>query len=191
MELLCNIDTLKKLELSPNSYFFLLHLYLEEEYPWIPNETELLDLQSKGWIKITPEGVNLRSLFITKFKSYLENFKTDSWIEEWRDLWPSGVKTMGRPVRGDKQGCAKKMKAFLKENPSYTKEEIFDATKVYIFNRQLDNYNAMTCADYFIYKEGKKGDRISLLAANLEDLKGRSDTLKQMQQGSSNFQKNI
>lgn len=191
MELYCNLKLIEKYELNPNLYFYLLYLYLEEKFPWELLESELRYLERKSWIKITEEKVVLRSLFYTTFKTYLETLKTDSWIEEWRNLWPVGVKTMGRPVRGDKQGCLNKMRDFVKNHPNYTKEQIFDATRLYIFDRQLDNYNAMTCADYFIYKESKKGGKVSLLAANLEDLGSKDSILKQMEKGNSTFQKNI
>lgn len=68
------------------------------------------------------------------------------WLEEWRDLFkdkkPGGS--------GNKQGCYKKMKVFLKENPDVTKEEIFAAAEAYFDS--LDNLKYMQQADYFISK---------------------------------------
>ena len=68
------------------------------------------------------------------------------WLEEWRDLFkdkkPGGA--------GNKQGCYKKMKMFLKENPDVTKEEIFAAAEAYFDS--LDSLKYMQQADYFISK---------------------------------------
>lgn len=68
------------------------------------------------------------------------------WLEEWRDLFkdkkPGGA--------GNKQGCYKKMKVFLNENPDVTKEEIFAAAEAYFDS--LDNLKYMQQADYFISK---------------------------------------
>lgn len=186
MELLCNIELIKKHELTPTFYVFLLYLYLEEEFPWKVTDQHLKTLEDSGWIKLTPEGPILRGKFSTTFNRYLASYGVESWIEEWRDLWPKGVKTMGRLVRGDKQGCLQKMKSFLKNHTGHSKEDIFNATKIYIFDRYRDNYKAMACADYFISK-----DNVSILAAYLEDLEDRKDILIQIEKGQGPFHKVI
>ena len=186
MELLCNTALIKSHNLNPTTYFFLVSLQLGEQFPWQLRQETLLNLQEQGWIKITPEGTSVRTKFANTFKKYVSFGAVDSWIDDWRDLWPKGVKTMGRLVRGDKQGCLKKMQTFLKDYPEFTKEEIFDATKVYVFDRQRDGFKAMSCADYFIVKNG-----ISLLAAHLEDVEGREKVMNQINGGDSAFHREI
>ena len=85
---------------------------------------------------------------------------------------------MGRPVRGDKAGCIKKMTTFIKSE-RVTKDEIFEATKIYVFEKKRDDYKAMTCADYFINKDGismsnnlKVGDKVLIDFEGLYKLDG-------------------
>lgn len=92
-----------------------------------------------------------------------ENVK--DWIEEWRNLFPKGIKSGGYPLRGSKKGCLRKMKKFLKENPTITKDEIFHATEKYLNERKKENYEYTKVADYFIEK-----DNMSLLHSYIENL---------------------
>lgn len=89
----------------------------------------------------------------------------EEWIEDYRNKFPKGILTGNRPVRGDKQGCLKKMNAFLKANPEITKEQIFAATDLYVQKSKANGYDRMTCADYFIEKNGA-----SMLSSYLETL---------------------
>lgn len=88
------------------------------------------------------------------------------WIQEYRDLFPIGVKSGGFPVRGDLKGCTKKMERFLEDYPEYDKEIILKATKSYVDKKRLENYAYMQLAHYFIKK-----DDISSLAAECENLR--------------------
>ncbi len=92
------------------------------------------------------------------------NGNVQSWIDEWRNMWPKGVKSGGHRVRGSRNGCLKKMRKFIKENPDFSVDEIFDATRNYILNRKKQNYEYMRVAEYFIEK-----DRMSDLASWVED----------------------
>ncbi len=83
------------------------------------------------------------------------------------------------------------MIAFCKEYPEFTKEQIFEVTKLYVFEASRQNYNYMQCADYFIYKEARKGERMSTLASLLEDNDGKETYLKKIQEGGGNFHKEI
>jgi len=88
------------------------------------------------------------------------------WIDEYRNLFPAGVFTGNRPVKGDKSGCIKKMDTFLKTHPNVDKETILNATKMYVDRARANGYDRMTCADYFIEKLG-----VSLLEGYIEQLK--------------------
>lgn len=91
---------------------------------------------------ISTEGVSTSTEKVEKIKKE-EDLE---WLEEWRDLFkdkkPGGA--------GNKQGCYKKMKVFLKENPDVTKEEIFAAAEAYFDS--LDSLKYVQQADYFISK---------------------------------------
>lgn len=75
------------------------------------------------------------------------------WIEEWRELFPSGSNENGYPYRGDKAACLDKMEKFVaKEN--CTKSDIFKATKYIIDKAAVNNYLYLPQAHYFIMKNG-------------------------------------
>jgi len=179
MEFIVDLEKLKEIELTPSEYCFLMCIHKKIEYPCI-NDIKIKELEGNGWCKVLSEEIVVRHKFLELVKDDVSPSNIRDWIQDWRLLWPEGVKTNGRPVRGDKAGCNTKMSTFVRENPKVTKEQIFDATKIYIFEKAQKGYSHMTCADYFIKKDG-----ISLLAALVENLQGKESYLKKME-GSDN-----
>ena len=186
MELLCNIELIKRHNLTPTTYLFLVSLHKGEEYPWDIPQTVLTSLEGDGWIKILPDKIALRSKFKTHFRKYLAASEIADWINDWRNIWPSGVKTGNRLVRGDKKGCIKKMQAFVRDNPEYSTEDIFDAARVYMFEVKRQGSEKIICADYFIEKNG-----VSQLAVHLEDVENRIKVLLQIEGGETSFHREI
>lgn len=89
----------------------------------------------------------------------------ESWIDEWIDIFPRGLKSGGRLVRGDKISCLRKMRVFIKEYP-YTRDIILQATRNYIESKRNEGFAYTRCAVYFIYRvDGTRADKISDLAA--------------------------
>lgn len=164
-----DLNLLKTLELSPDEYIYLHCLYhgindfdIYVKYP----------LEEKGYIKISEDNsIVMRNKTIDLFKTdKLPSKQKDleSFVEKYRELFPQGVKSGGRLVKGDKQGCINKFKAFKLKYPEYSQEEILDAAKAYVDNKRKTNYDRMISADYLISKDG-----VSQLAAYLEDIKIR------------------
>lgn len=87
-------------------------------------------------------------------------------VDEFRELFPKGVRTAGYLVKGDRNGCIKKMKKFIKENPDVKDDEILAATEAYIKKMALNGYDRMKLAHYFIEKDGA-----STLSAEIESLR--------------------
>lgn len=74
------------------------------------------------------------------------------WYQEWRELFPKGVNSNGYPYRGDKEACLAKMQKFVRNN-SFSKEEIFQATKIAVNRSKLnEDMKYLPLAHYFIYK---------------------------------------
>jgi hypothetical protein len=89
----------------------------------------------------------------------------ESWIDEWIDIFPRGVKSGGRLIRSDKPSCIRKMKVFLREY-EYTKEIILQATRNYIESKRNDNFAYTRCAVYFIFRvDTSRADKVSDLAS--------------------------
>lgn len=98
------------------------------------------------------------------------------WIEEWIKIFPEGLKNAGGLVRGDKTGCLKKMKVFLREYP-FKKDTIFKATKMYIESKRLEGFSFIRRAIYFIYRiDGhSRNEKVSDLAAWCEEAEKKQD----------------
>lgn len=181
-----DLDKCSEYNLTPTQFVYLYCLHTDQEFPWSVPRTQVAELEELGWIKITPEGPVVREKFLIFVgQTSATTDEVYDWIDEWRDLWPVGVKSGGRPVRGDKKGCNVKMKKFVQEY-DYTKEEIFEATKIYVFEKSRDNNRYMTCADYFIIKNGA-----STLASFCEDIRERGSSLKATEDGTSFTYKSI
>ncbi len=180
-----NVEKLKEVGLTPSEYCFLIYHRKGIEFPFEIPPFILLALQSAGWIKFEEGNVILRDKFLNLIKIQEETINVPSWINEYRDLWPEGVKSGGRPIRGDTSGCITKMQAFVNQHKSVTKEDILEVTKMYIFEKARSNYAFMSCADYFIKKDG-----LSILAGLLEDVTTREE-FRRNQDGGSSFHKQI
>lgn len=174
-----NMNTAKLVEigLTPDLYILLLYLVKGISNPFKymirPN---LVYLQQGDWIRSTVEGgIVPTDKTMELIGENVQSEDPDLWIDEWRELWPTGVKSGGQPIKGDKKSCTKKMKAFCKENPKILKEQIMEATKIYLFEKERDRWTYTKCAHYFIDK-----DKISLLASLVEDLEGKEMKLKEL-----------
>lgn len=169
--MMIHIDTeeIVKLRLSPNSYTILAYLHagkaLSELGNWV--EEELKTLAMTKYVREIPDSelpypYTLTGDGLLLFEKH-DDFNT--FIDQYRNLFPKGVKSgNGTPIRGDRQGIAKKMEWFLRMYPEYSKTTILEATKLYVNQMQRKGYAYMTQADYFIKK-----DDGSKLAAMCED----------------------
>lgn len=99
-------------------------------------------------------------------------------VEEFRSLFPKGVRSGGYLVKGSKSGCIKKMKKFIDTHPEYNRELILNATKAYIQKKQSEGFQYMSLAHNFIEKDGT-----SQLEAECEDYNegsGTTDFIKEI-----------
>lgn len=148
--------------LSKMEIIYILSIY-NNDVSSLKRRDILESLVEKGYILIESGKIYLRKKTIDifgEFKSLKENKieeefnDLDIFIDEYRNLWPRGIKSGGRLVKGDKNGCKSKMEKFIKANPSITKSEILNAARAYLDSKQRDRYQKTICADYFIEKGG-------------------------------------
>ncbi len=177
--MIIQIDTilLEKEKLSPNGYVFLSLFYNNEESTLEVSKDLISKLEELGYIKDTIDGLILRKKAIDLFTNKMPNKQKDleDFVEKYRNLFPQGVKSGGRIVKGDKQGCLAKIKRFNSKYSEYTQQDILDATKAYLDLKRKVNWDKCVCADYFILKDG-----LSMLAGYCEDIKLRG---KQIEKG--------
>jgi len=153
MKVEIDLAKLSRYGLTADEYIFLLLRLIGKAVPEvIKNNVSLESLQTREFIKIVEGGFAKRAKLTKVFSAVLETAKVEEWIDEWRHLWPSGVKSGGKPVRGSKVDCTKKMKVFLART-GYTKDEVFAAANAYCLERKAHRYSYMTLANYFIKKD--------------------------------------
>lgn len=180
MKIQIDLSKLDNLNITPNEFIFMYILsttgVLRKNYV---DNSDLDKLQKEGYIKIMPnDGVNLRAKAIALFP--IKTAGVEVWIEDWRAIWPIGVRSGGRPVRGNKSDCLLKMTKFM-ESTEYTKEEIMASTFAYVTQKKHEDYKYMISADYFIRK-----DNCSLLESWCEDMKARGGKVEDFEKPSFN-----
>jgi hypothetical protein len=125
-----------------------------------------------------------------KFKLLIgdrENTKdVTSWIDEYNHMFPTGITTGGRPLRSARSNCIKKMNTFINENKRVTKQDILEATDIYLRRKQKENYAYTVSSENFISK-----DKISLLLSIIEDSSSREAYRQNKEGGGSAFHKQI
>lgn len=164
-----------------NEYVVLNFISLNREIPKLENiENILKSLSDKCFISIEKDKISLRAKTKTLFNvKSLENFDVENWVDEYRGLFPTGVKSGGYPVRGIKKTCVENIKKYMLEF-NRTKEEILESTKIYVEKKQQENFNYMMLAHFFIYKNGS-----SMIESYIEDLEERGNYYEE------NFHKNV
>jgi hypothetical protein len=176
-----DFNLLAEQNLSIDEYIVLL--YLSDNILYNNSKIILESLQEKQFIKIiTNEKILIREkgkIFlelitidcinstnnkkITKKSSRVLNQDLDTFVKEFRNLW-KGLKPGSM---GSESACRDKLFRWMQNNPLYTKEDILKAAKIYINN--LDNYNYLQQADYFIYKKDLNGES-SRLSAFIDEI---------------------
>lgn len=167
MKITINFERIKTLKLTPNQYFFLACKVGNFE-PWFELSAEEFDtLQDEGYIKNTEEGVvvRMKATRLINDSGVIPDTDIEKLVDQYRALFPVGVKTGGYPVKGDRQNCLKKMKTFL-ANHDFTPNEIIDATRAYLAIQKRQNWKATQLAHYYIEKDG-----ISNLSSMCEDIR--------------------
>lgn len=136
-----------------NEYVVLSCIANGSEIPDIANINNVLNsLLEKALIQQVEKRIELRTKAKKLFN--IENnsdLNVEDWIDEYRNMFPSGVHSGGYPVRGVKKTCIINLKKFMLEF-GRDKKTILEATKIYIEKKQQENFNYMMLAHFFIYK---------------------------------------
>jgi hypothetical protein len=164
-----DLNLLQNSGLSPNEFTFLYCKVKGINYQCV---VDVSSLQENGWCKILDNNeVSIRAKFLNLIGEKETRNNVESWISEYTNLWPEGVKsTSGKIVRGDNKTNLSKMKSFLKNYKSFTKDQILQATLAYVTDRKNANYGYMQTSYYFIMK-----DNISSLASWIENMDKREE----------------
>lgn len=154
-----------------NSSMCVLKPLEEKQFIKIINDEKII-LREKG--KLFIELISIEKLSSTKNNKQtvksdrLINVELDSFINDFRNKF-KGLKPGSM---GSEASCKMKMYRWMKENPSYTPEQILKAADIYI--KSLNNYQYLQRADYFIYKKDGK-EESSGLAAYIDEIEVDDD----------------
>jgi len=171
-----DFNLLKEYNIYPKDFLLLIHLSRNESGSDFVEDFERLEadgfvkidhelditLREKG--KLLLELTSVESIGSIKNKTKIKkssraiNLELDDFIKEFRLLW-KGLKPGSM---GSENACRDKMYKWMQDNPSYNKEDIIKAAKLYI--KSLDNLNYLQQADYFIYKKDAHGESSRLSA---------------------------
>jgi hypothetical protein len=120
---------------------------------------ELISIEKLSSIKNNKQSVKSDRLINIELNSFINDFRN-----KFKGLKPGSM--------GSEASCKMKMYRWMKENPSYTPEQILKAADIYI--KSLNNYQYLQRADYFIYKKDGK-DESSGLAAYIDEIEVEDD----------------
>jgi len=123
--------------------------------------TELIESIKNSTGEATTEKIAV--LGVEQLKDEIQKDEVDGWIDEWLDIFPRGIRTGGKLIRSDREGCLNKMRKFLVDY-KYDKDTIMKATRAYIDAKAQEGYMYTRCAVYFIYRIEPSKERISDLA---------------------------
>lgn len=119
-------------------------------------ENNKLEIREKG--KLLIDFVSIEGVAsITNKKTIKKSNRalTEGMIEfvkEYRTLW-KGLKPGSM---GSENTCKDKLVKWMTLNPSYSKDDILKAAKIYL--KSIDNYQYLQQADYFIFKKDAFGE---------------------------------
>lgn len=137
----------------------------ETIYVLTPKGIELIEFIQENTSDITTERIAVAGVDQLK-----DAVGVETWIDEWLDIFPRGIRTGGKLLRSDKGSCTRKMISFIKEY-KYDKDTIFAATKAYMEAKRQEGYAFTRCATYFIYRaETSYKDKTSDLATWCEQV---------------------
>jgi hypothetical protein len=85
----------------------------------------------------------------------ITNKEVEAFIEEWCNLYPENIEFNGNKLKAKPKDVLNKMQKFCRAHPTYTKEVIFAATKMYLRNQSERNWDYTKMATYFISKLGQ------------------------------------
>jgi hypothetical protein len=157
-------NRLIKENITPNAYY-VLHCIRENVKPanYVNHALECKRLQTDGWLTQNLKLNNKSIIFTDEINSFFKRAKKktsrdlmgDSFsikIEEYINIFPNKKLNSGKYARVNPKNLEVTFRWFF-ENYEYDWETIINATKKYVDEYSLKNYEYMRTAQYFIRKQ--------------------------------------
>ena len=150
-------------DITQNEFHYLIGLRDRKDNPRLRLLCNIRSLQERGLL--LDDGIPNGDALLFTHDSPVETVKLpiEEFCDRYYELFPTGVKSGGYPVRDGLTNTIKKMTVFRKEYPDFTDDDILDATRKYVADKKKEGYAFMKLASHLIYK-----DRMSSLAGLVE-----------------------
>ena len=163
--------TINEGNLNPNQFYVLYCISNDIEAQMVNIHLEMRNLKKLGYIdkdrRITPAGqiiLDKISKSITPAKTVTKEVVIEKdLIQNYLDLWPAIKLPTGKYARSDKSNLEAAFKWFFK-NFNYSWDTIMKATKRYVDEYRLKNWDYMRTSQYFIRKTSSDKSMTSDLA---------------------------
>jgi hypothetical protein len=157
-------NKLTRVELTPNS-FYVLHCIKNNTKPhnFISSSLAVTKLKQEGWLDENLQLTSKSIIFTTEIDGYFKKAKKkttkdllgDNFINNIKvyvEIFPNRKLSSGKYARVNPKNLENSFRWFF-ENYDYDWDMIFKATKKYIYDYSLKNYEYMRTSQYFIRKQ--------------------------------------
>ena len=157
-------NKLTKAELTPNSFYVLYSIYNNvKPNKYVNSSLEVTKLKQEGWLEENLQLTSKSIIFTVEIDSYFKKAKKKTTkdllgdnftnnIKFYVEIFPNRKLSSGKYARVNPKNLENSFRWFF-ENYEYDWDMIFKATKKYIYDYSLKNYEYMRTSQYFIRKQ--------------------------------------
>jgi hypothetical protein len=151
-------------ELTPNSFYVLYSIYNNvKPNKYVNSSLEVTKLKQEGWLEENFQLTSKSIIFTVEIDSYFKKAKKKTTkdllgdnftnnIKFYVEIFPNRKLSSGKYARVNPKNLENSFRWFF-ENYEYDWDMIFKATKRYIYDYSLKNYEYMRTSQYFIRKQ--------------------------------------
>jgi hypothetical protein len=151
-------------ELTPNSFYVLYCIYnTVKPNKYVNSSLEVTKLKQEGWLEENLQLTSKSIIFTAEIDSYFKKAKKKTTkdllgdnftnnIKTYVEIFPNRKLSSGKYARVNPKNLENSFRWFF-ENYEYDWDMIFKATKKYIYDYSLKNYEYMRTSQYFIRKQ--------------------------------------
>ena len=157
-------NKLTKEDLTPNS-FYVLYCIKNNTKPnnFVNSSLAVTKLKQEGWLEENLQLTSKSIIFTTEIDGYFKKAKKKTTkdllgnnfadnIQKYVEIFPNRKLSSGKYARVNPKNLENSFRWFF-ENYEYDWDMIFKATKKYIYDYSLKNYEYMRTSQYFIRKQ--------------------------------------
>jgi len=151
-------------ELTPNSFYVLLCIKNNTKpHTFVNSSLAVTKLKQEGWLEENLQLTSKSIIFTTEIEGYFKKAKKKTTkdllgdnftnnIKTYVEIFPNRKLSSGKYARINPKNLENSFRWFF-ENYEYDWDMIFKATKKYIYDYSLKNYEYMRTSQYFIRKQ--------------------------------------